>query len=128
MINLEGCVNTLKDECRDFYRFYGRDGSDHNARARFPCFYAENAIDLVVARFDVKVTEEQFLFASIVPSVLFVVSCLTLMLCQKSVVVGDDAKMRFKCLSSDETSKIPNSNSINGQATDDGGGDSAMAL
>jgi len=40
MINLEGCVNTLRDECRDFFRVYAKDGSDHNARARFPCFYS----------------------------------------------------------------------------------------
>jgi hypothetical protein len=40
MINLEGCVNTLRDECKEFFRFYAKDGSDHNARARFPCFYS----------------------------------------------------------------------------------------
>lgn len=124
MINLEGCVNTLKDECRDFYRFYGKDGSDHNARARFPCFYAENMVDMVVARFDVKVTEEQFLFASVVPTVLFVISCLTLILCQKSVVVGDDAKMRFKGCGETE----PTNPNANGQPNDGGGGDSVMAL
>lgn len=31
-INLEGCVNTLQDECKAFYKFYAREGSDHNAR------------------------------------------------------------------------------------------------
>ena len=40
MINLEGCVNTLRDECKEFFRIYAKDGSDHNARARFPCFYS----------------------------------------------------------------------------------------
>lgn len=40
MINLEGCVNTLRDECKEFFRVYAKDGSDHNARARFPCFYS----------------------------------------------------------------------------------------
>lgn len=39
-INFEGCVNTLRDECRTFLNDYGKDGSDHNARARFPCFYS----------------------------------------------------------------------------------------
>lgn len=39
-INFEGCVNTLADECRAFLTSYGKDGSDHNARARFPCFYS----------------------------------------------------------------------------------------
>lgn len=41
-INFEGCVNTLADECRAFLLKYGKDGSDHNARARFPCFYSPN--------------------------------------------------------------------------------------
>lgn len=95
MINLEGCVNTLQDECRDFIKDYGKDGTDHNARARFPCFYADGT-DIVVARFDLEKTYRQFLVAAVLPSVLFVVSCLTLLLCQKTVVVGDDAKMRFK--------------------------------
>lgn len=31
-INLEGCVNTLQDECRAFFKNYGMDGSDYNAR------------------------------------------------------------------------------------------------
>lgn len=39
-INFEGCVNTLRDECRLFLNDYGKDGSDHNARARFPCYYS----------------------------------------------------------------------------------------
>jgi len=97
LINLEGCVNTLRDECRDFLREYGKDGTDHNARARFPCFYSEAKPDTVVARFDLQTTYKEFIIASLLPSILFVVSCLTLLLCQRTVVVGDDAKMRFKC-------------------------------
>lgn len=96
-INLDGCVNTLRDECKDFLRDYGKDGTDHNARARFPCFYSESDPTMVVARFDLAATYKEFVVASILPSVLFVVSCLTLLLCQRTVVVGDDAKMRFKC-------------------------------
>uniref|UniRef100_A0A1B0DH50 Uncharacterized protein n=1 Tax=Phlebotomus papatasi TaxID=29031 RepID=A0A1B0DH50_PHLPP len=102
MINLEGCVNTLQDECKDFLKDYGKDGTDHNARARFPCFFSDSNKEVAVARFNLEVTYRQFLIASILPSVLFVVSCLTLILCQRSVVVGDDAKMRFKgCVSAD---------------------------
>lgn len=48
MINLEGCVNTLRDECRDFFRVYAKDGSDHNARARFPCFYSPSDTSFAV--------------------------------------------------------------------------------
>ncbi|KAK6631749.1 hypothetical protein RUM43_013813 [Polyplax serrata] len=96
-INLDGCVNTLMDECKEFLRVYGKDGTDHNARARFPCYYSESNPDWVVARFNLATTYKEFLIASVLPSVLFVVSCLTLLLCQRTVVVGDDAKMRFKC-------------------------------
>lgn len=96
MINLEGCVNTLADECKEFLKNYGRDGADHNAKARFPCFYTENNPDIAVTRFDMETTYRQFLVALILPSVLVVVSCITLVLCQRTVEVGDDAKMRFK--------------------------------
>lgn len=33
-INQEGCVNTLKDECHDFYKNYSANGSDYNAVMR----------------------------------------------------------------------------------------------
>ncbi|XP_073842004.1 tipE homolog 3 phospholipid transfer protein [Musca autumnalis] len=129
MINLEGCVNTLMDECKEFLKDFGRDGSDHNARARFPCFYAPQKKEIVVARFDLEVTYRQFLIASVIPSVLFVVSCLVLLLCQKTVYVGDDAKMRFKgCV---DTDTILSKNTLD-QTQDDngagGGGDEVMAL
>ena len=96
MINLEGCVNTLKDECKAFFQEFGRDGSDHNARARYPCFYATHRTDVAVTRFDVETAKKEFFFAFVIPVFLFIISCLTLIFCQKSVVVGDDAKMRFK--------------------------------
>ncbi|XP_059046874.1 uncharacterized protein LOC131842352 isoform X1 [Achroia grisella] len=96
MINLEGCVNTLADECKEFLKDYGRDGTDHNAKARFPCFYTENDAETVVARFDLDATYRQFIVALILPTVLVCVSCVTLVLCQKTIEVGDDAKMRFK--------------------------------
>lgn len=38
-INLEGCVNTLRGECRDFLTTHGRDGANQTAQSRFPCFY-----------------------------------------------------------------------------------------
>lgn len=117
LINLEGCVNTLRGECLDFFKTYGRDGSDHNARARFPCFFSESDTKFVVARFDLNETYMQFLIASIIPATLFVISCIILVLCQRTVEVGDDARMRFKACSAEEI-----------EATADGGGDNAMAL
>ncbi|KAK9718934.1 hypothetical protein QE152_g22988 [Popillia japonica] len=125
LINLEGCVNTLRDECKEFLRVYGKDGADHNARARFPCFYATENTDIVVARFDLATTYRQFLIAFVLPSVLFVVSCLTLLLCQRTVVVGDDAKMRFQGCTSAQND-FDKSNSANNMA--DRGGNSIMAL
>ncbi|XP_050519739.1 uncharacterized protein LOC126893499 [Daktulosphaira vitifoliae] len=95
-INLQGCVNTLRGECEAFIRRYGKDGSDHNARARFRCYYATDIPQLAVVRFDLERTYKEFLVASVVPVVMLIVSCLTLLLCQKTVEVGDDAKMRFK--------------------------------
>lgn len=82
---------------------YGRDGADHNAKARFPCYYSEIDPSVVVSRFDLAETYQQFLIASIIPTVLFFVSCTCLILCQRTVVVGDDAKMRFKGCSGDDT-------------------------
>lgn len=127
LINLEGCVNTLRDECKEFLRVYGKDGTDHNARARFPCYYATNNMEIVVARFDLATIEKQFVVAFFLPSVLFVISCTILVLCQRTVVVGDDAKMRFKCKGKDDN--LEKSNSVTNM-TDRGGGNgnNIMAL
>ena len=38
-INLEGCVNTLRGECKDFLATHGRDGANQTAQSRFPCYY-----------------------------------------------------------------------------------------
>ena len=46
------------------------------------------------------------MFGFLVPTVLLVVSCFTLILCQKTVVVGDDSKMRFKCFTNEDTGKL----------------------
>lgn len=128
MINLEGCVNTLRDECREFLREFGKDGTDHNARARFPCFFSTNDPTTVVTQFDLESTKQQFWFASVVPGVLLCVSCTCLLFCQRTVVVGDDAKMRFKgCSGSDEGMITVADNDTIGEIGDEGG-DNAMAL
>lgn len=38
-INFEGCVNTLKGECKDFLVTHGRDGDNQTAQSRYPCYY-----------------------------------------------------------------------------------------
>lgn len=126
LINLEGCVNTLREECKEFLHVYGKDGSDHNARARFPCYYAEGDTGIVVSRFNLESTYKEFLISLVFPSVLFVISCLTLIFCQRTVVVGDDAKMRFKGTVGAGLTSIEKSAS--GNLGDAGGGNSAMAL
>lgn len=38
-INLEGCVNTLQGECKEFLQTHGRDGKNQTSHSRFACFY-----------------------------------------------------------------------------------------
>lgn len=38
-INLEGCVNTLRGECREFLQTHGRDGDNQTAQSRYPCYH-----------------------------------------------------------------------------------------
>lgn len=40
-INQQGCVNTLRNECRDFGNTHGIAGDNHTAQSRFPCFYTK---------------------------------------------------------------------------------------
>nr|XP_003706361.1 PREDICTED: uncharacterized protein LOC100878008 [Megachile rotundata] len=95
-INLEGCVNTLKGECKDFLVSYGHDGDNQTAQSRYPCYYNKNNSFFVVARFDLNKTRTELLIAIIVPSGLFVISLITLVIITRSVQVGDDAKMRCR--------------------------------
>ncbi|XP_015523126.2 uncharacterized protein LOC107226729 [Neodiprion lecontei] len=95
-INLEGCVNTLRGECRDFLLTNGRDGDNKTAQSRYPCYYNKNDSFFVVARFDLEKTRTELLIAIIVPSIFFVVSLTTLVIITRSVRVGDDAKMRCR--------------------------------
>lgn len=38
-INLEGCVNTLRNECKEFVKTYGKNGTGKTAESRFICYY-----------------------------------------------------------------------------------------
>ena len=38
-INLEGCVNTLRGECKDFHGRHGVDGDNNTAQSRYQCYY-----------------------------------------------------------------------------------------
>ncbi|XP_015119034.1 uncharacterized protein LOC107042490 [Diachasma alloeum] len=95
-INLEGCVNTLRGECRDFLHTHGRDGDNQTAQSRYPCYYNKNDSFFVVARFNLEKTRIELLIATIVPTVLFIISLTSLIIITRSVQVGDDAKMRCR--------------------------------
>ncbi|XP_075227602.1 tipE homolog 4 phospholipid transfer protein [Lycorma delicatula] len=96
LINLEGCVNTLKGECKQFLHTHGRDGRNDTAQSRFPCFINKNDSFRVVARFDLDKTRRDLLVAVVVPLSLFCISLTSLVIIAHSVQVGDDARMRWK--------------------------------
>lgn len=56
----------------------------------------QNDSSFVITRFDLKKTRTELLIAVIVPATLFVVSLISLVIIQRSVQVGDDAKMRCR--------------------------------
>lgn len=56
----------------------------------------QNDSFFVVARFDLNKTRTELLIAVIVPSCLFVISFVSLVIIQRSVQVGDDAKMHCR--------------------------------
>lgn len=95
-INLEGCVNTLKGECKEFLFTHGQDGRKNTAQSRYECFYNKHHETFVVARFDLAKTWRELMIAVIVPITLFVISFTALTLITYTVRVGDDAKMRCK--------------------------------
>jgi len=94
LVNLEYCVNSLRDECREFFAIHGRDGRDLRAQARFPCFYSQDINDTVLTKFNRPRAIKEFALTSVIPGVLFVLSCSCLVLCTKIVGVGPDAHMR----------------------------------
>ncbi|XP_055911841.1 uncharacterized protein LOC129945905 [Eupeodes corollae] len=101
-INLEGCVNTLRGECKDFVARYGSDGDNDTAQSRYQCFYNKaESVPFVVARFDLDKTYKELLIALILPIVLFVLSSISLCIITNTVKVGDDAKMRCVCSADD---------------------------
>uniref|UniRef100_A0A1B0FH20 Uncharacterized protein n=1 Tax=Glossina morsitans morsitans TaxID=37546 RepID=A0A1B0FH20_GLOMM len=111
LINLEGCVNTLRGECKEFVARYGNDGDNNTAQSRYQCYYNKNpAVDFVVARYDLSKVYRELLISLIVPIVLFIVSSMSLIVITKSVKVGDDAKMRCICGNDDSDNDAVYSN------------------
>lgn len=98
-INLDGCVNTLRGECKEFIFTHGQDGNNRTAQSRYQCYYNKNQSEFVVARYDLAKTWRELMIAVIVPTSLFVISLTVLCVISQTVQVGDDAKMRCQyCL------------------------------
>ena len=97
LVNLEGCVNTLSDECHSMFLAHGNDGSNYTAQSIFPCFINEDTVsDFALLSFNRDaIVLETIIFAS-VPSGLLVISCLLLVLCSKIVQV-DGSHMYIDC-------------------------------
>ncbi|XP_057381868.1 uncharacterized protein LOC130704464 [Daphnia carinata] len=95
LVNLEFCVNTLRDECREFFAIHGRDGRDLRSPARFPCYYAPDKNDSVITKFNRNKVIFDFALSAAVPGVLFVFSCSCLVLCTRIVGIGPDAHMQI---------------------------------
>ena len=126
MINSEGCVNTLVDECVDFYAMHGRDGRNQVRRrnrwternlnmlkkassslslsffihqtspARFPCYYAPHNGEFVVRRFDPSHTKHIFLSFFMVPATILIISCGSLFLCSRILNIDNAGHMVFR--------------------------------
>ena len=64
-INIQGCVNTLSEECKAFYHDYGKDGRNYTWRASYPCYYDPYDPDFVVINFNPDKTLMEVTFLSI---------------------------------------------------------------
>jgi len=96
-INIEGCVNTLSEECKDFYEKYGRDGRNYTARAIYECWYDPNNEDFVVINFDPDKTLMLLIFFAAIPGGILAFSCTYMCGCSRFIFVGEDGHMRLKC-------------------------------
>ena len=46
-LNHRGCVNSLKKECRHFFRTHRYDGTNDTARSVYPCFYTNRTLGII---------------------------------------------------------------------------------
>ncbi|TRY69959.1 hypothetical protein TCAL_04884 [Tigriopus californicus] len=97
LINTEACINTLQEECTEFYLDHRRDGRNYSARDRFPCFYTPNHERFVTTRFSINQTRYIFLISFAVPASLWVLSCSCLFGCSKMLRVEENGEMRVRC-------------------------------
>jgi len=109
MINLEGCVNTLQEECTKFYEIHGNDGRNHSAPSRYPCYYAPADPTYVVARYNLQHTRWLFLIFFIVPASLLILSCGVLFTCSRILNVDNSGHMNLDCCNPGTHSELSSS-------------------
>uniref|UniRef100_A0A0K2TXH1 Uncharacterized protein n=1 Tax=Lepeophtheirus salmonis TaxID=72036 RepID=A0A0K2TXH1_LEPSM len=96
-INIEGCVNTLSEECNSFYDNYGKDGRNYTSRAVYPCFYDPENYEFVVIDFNPSKVLLLLILFSTIPGGVMIISCIYMCGCSKFIYVGDDGHMRLSC-------------------------------
>nr|XP_040575165.1 LOW QUALITY PROTEIN: uncharacterized protein LOC121124116 [Lepeophtheirus salmonis] len=119
MINTDGCVNTLKGECNEFYKVHGQDGRNSTSPSRFPCYYAPSNPDYVVVKYDLNKTKWLFLLFFVVPSCLLIISCSVLFICSRVLTVDNSGQMNMECClpNTDSVGDVQESEEYNSNAT-----------
>lgn len=102
-INPDGCVNSLRKECKSFFLTHATDGRDGKSQDRFPCYYTDLSSETVIGKYNPDLTYMYLMFATIIPGSLFVFACLCLFICSKSVGVDDDGHLKVTLLQSSTT-------------------------
>lgn len=96
-INIDGCVNTLSEECMAFYYDYGKDGRNYTSRAVYPCYYDPENPEYVVINFNPDKTLMLLIFFAAIPGGIMIISCMYMCLCSRFIHVVDDGHMRLRC-------------------------------
>ncbi|XP_064114278.1 uncharacterized protein LOC135220759 isoform X2 [Macrobrachium nipponense] len=94
-INPDGCVNTLRKECKAFFDTHAHDGYDGMTPDRFPCYFTDQMNEYVIGKFNPSLTHLMMLLASLLPGCLFVFACTCLFICSKSVGVDDEGHLKL---------------------------------
>ncbi|KAK7062953.1 hypothetical protein SK128_018661 [Halocaridina rubra] len=94
-INPDGCVNTLRKECTEFFETHAHDGFDGMTQDRFQCYYTDQMNEYVIGKFNPELTQVLLLLCSILPGCLFVFACTCLFICSKSVGVDDEGHLKL---------------------------------
>ena len=89
MVNIEGCVNTLRGECAGWLAERVVDGSDGRHPAVYPCHVTPHSSDYVITNYDQRETIRQMALAATLPCAFLALSCLSLFLCGKLVTVSE---------------------------------------